>query len=229
MTDARDFDARHMPFGAGHDDVSNAARHLRAVRHEDAAGKGPRSVGEAIAAAEGSPGAGTGDDGLVRFASARFGEIAVSEEIIIDLPQGMIGFPDKRRYALIKQREDSVFMWLHSLEDPELAFPVVLPWAFHWEYEVRVADEDLESIAVSSPTQISIMCVVNVGQDVRKGTINLFSPIVINNDTRRAKQVINTADGYSTRDPLFAEAAQPTPVAMHETETRNVAVLQQAA
>ena len=59
--------------------------------------------------------------------------------------------------------------------------------------------------------------------------INLFSPIVVNNDTRVAKQVINTADGYSTRDPLFTADAQPTPVAMHEAETQNVAVLQQAA
>ncbi|MCW2957000.1 MAG: FliW protein, partial [Thermoleophilia bacterium] len=62
----------------------------------------------------------------------------------------------------------------------------------------------------------------------RKGTINLFSPIVINNESRLAKQVINTADGYSTRDPLFQAAEQPTPVAMHETDTRNVAVLQAA-
>lgn len=160
--------------------------------------------------------------------SSRFGTIEVPDAIRIAFPQGMIGFPEHTEYVLLKQRPDSVFMWLHSTTDPELAFPVVLPWAFFWEYEVKLGDEDLEAISVENASQISIMCVVNVGADVRKGTINLFSPIVINNDARLAKQVINTADGYSTRDPLFREAAQPTPVAMHEDDTRNVAVLQAA-
>lgn len=160
--------------------------------------------------------------------SSRFGRIEVPDAIRLHFEQGMIGFPEHTEYVLLKQRQDSVFMWLHSTTDPSLAFPVVLPWAFHWEYEVKLGDEDLEMIGVTNASQISIMCVVNVGADVRKGTINLFSPIVINNDTRQARQVINTADGYSTRDPLFKEAAQPTPVAMHEDDTRNVAVLQAA-
>ncbi len=161
--------------------------------------------------------------------SSRFGQITVPDAIRLHFEQGMIGFHEHHEYVLLKQRQDSVFMWLHSTTDPNLAFPVVLPWAFHWEYEVKLGDEDLEAIGVSNASQISIMCVVNVGQDVRKGTINLFSPIVINNDTRLARQVINTADGYSTRDPLFKESAQPTPVAMHEDDNRNVAVLQAAA
>lgn len=167
-------------------------------------------------------------DTMLRMESSRFGSIEVPDAIRLRLPQGMIGFPEQTEYVLLKQRPDSVFMWLHSTTDPALAFPVVLPWAFYWEYEVKLNDEDLASIDVTSAAQISIMCVVNVGADVRRGTINLFSPIVINNDTRLAKQVINTADGYSTRDPLFLAAEQPTPVAMHEDEMRNVAVLQVA-
>jgi flagellar assembly factor FliW len=164
----------------------------------------------------------------LQLESTRFGNIEVPEAIVMNFPQGMIGFPQHTEYVLLKQREDSVFLWLHSTTDPSLAFPVVLPWAFHWEYEVKLSDEDLEAIDVENASQISIMCVVNVGSDVRKGTINLFSPIVINNDTKLAKQVINTADGYSTRDPLFHAKEQPTPVAMHEDESLNVAVLQVA-
>ena len=72
---------------------------------------------------------------------------------------------------------------------------------------------------------IAIYCVVNVGADVRGATINLFSPIVVNNGDRRARQVINTIDGYSTRDKLFRENDSPTPVAMHESDAPNVTVL----
>lgn len=167
--------------------------------------------------------------GLIQVESTRFGTFEVEDAIALRFPQGMIGFPQHQHYVLLKQREDSVFMWLHSTTDPSLAFPIVLPWAFYWDYEVKLGDEDLAAIGVDNASQISILCVVNVGSDVRKGTINLFSPVVINNDNRTAKQVINTADGYSTRDPLFKAAADPTPVAMHEDESPNIAVLGRAA
>lgn len=166
---------------------------------------------------------------MTSLESTRFGVVDVDENIVLTFPQGMIGFPQHREYVLLKQRDDSVFMWLHSTTDSSLAFPIVLPWAFHWDYEVKLSDEDLASIEVSNASQISILCVVNVGSDVRKGTINLFSPVVINNDTRVAKQVINTADGYSTRDRLFLAAGDPTPVAMHEDESPNIAVLAKVA
>jgi flagellar assembly factor FliW len=157
--------------------------------------------------------------------STRFGTVEIDDAIVLTLEQGMIGFPDHRRYAILKQREDSVFMWLHSVEDPSLAFPIVLPWVFYWDYEVDLSDADMAAIGVERADQISIYCVVNVGADVRAATINLFSPIVVNNGDRRARQVINTIDGYSTRDQLFRETDSPTPVAMHESDAPNVTVL----
>ena len=159
------------------------------------------------------------------FESTRFGTVVIDESIVLAFGQGMIGFPEQRRYAILKQREDSVFMWLHAVDDPSLAFPIVLPWVFYWDYEVDLSDPDMEAIGVTRADQISIYCVVNVGADVRNATINLFSPVVINNADRHARQVINTIDGYSTRDRLFRESDSPTPVAMHESDAPNVTVL----
>ena len=67
----------------------------------------------------------------------------------------------------------------------------------------------MAAIGVERADQISIYCVVSVGADVRKATINLFSPIVVNNGDRRARQVINTADGYATRDRAVPRTGQP--------------------
>jgi flagellar assembly factor FliW len=161
----------------------------------------------------------------VTIESTRFGTVEIDDSIEIVLDQGMIGFPHLTRYAILKQREDSVFLWLHSVEDPSLAFPIVLPWVFYWDYEVDLSDADMAAIGVERADQISIYCVVNVGADVRAATINLFSPIVVNNGDRRARQVINTIDGYSTRDRLFRESDSPTPVAMHESDAPNITVL----
>ncbi len=162
---------------------------------------------------------------MLAIESTRFGKIEIDESIVLEFESGMIGFPEHRRSAILKQRDDSVFMWLHSIDDGGLAFPIVLPWVFHWDYEVKLSDDDMAAIGVERADQISIYCVVSVGADVRKATINLFSPIVVNNDDRRARQVINTAEGYATRDALFPDAANLTPVAMHESDAPNVTVL----
>src|SRR5262249_9245323 len=141
------------------------------------------------------------------------------------LVRGMFGSRAPRRYAILKQREASVFMWLHSIEDPSLAFPIVLPWVFYWDYEVDLSDADMAAIGVERADQISIYCVVDVGADVRAATINLFSPIVVNNGDHSARQVINARDCYWTPDSMFRENVSPTPVAMHESDAPNVTVL----
>jgi flagellar assembly factor FliW len=162
---------------------------------------------------------------MTTLESTRFGTIDIAEETLLRFPAGMIGFPDLERYAIIKQREDSVFLWLHSLDEPGLAFPVVLPWVFYWDYEVKLSDEDMAAINVERADEISIYCVVNVTDNVREATINLFSPIVINNAERLGRQVINLAEGYSTRDRLFRSDDGPTPVSMRDEEAPHVTVL----
>ena len=162
---------------------------------------------------------------MTTLESTRFGTIDIADETLLRFPAGMIGFPDLERYAIIKQREDSVFLWLHSLDEPGLAFPVVLPWVFYWDYEVKLSDEDMAAINVERADQISIYCVVNVTDNVREATINLFSPIVINNAERLGRQVINLAEGYSTRDRLFRSDDGPTPVSMRDEEAPHVTVL----
>ena len=60
----------------------------------------------------------------------------------------------------------------------------------------------MAAIGVERADQISIYCVVNVGADVRPATINLFSPIVVNNDDRQAPGDQHRRS-YGTRDALF--------------------------
>ena len=60
-----------------------------------------------------------------------FGEIDIDEEKIITLENGMIGFPDLRKFTLIfdkeKERTPSSIMWFQSMDEPEIAFPVMHP------------------------------------------------------------------------------------------------------
>ena len=88
---------------------------------------------------------------MVKIESTRFGTIEVPEDTILTFPSGMIGFGDLHRYSIVKQREDSVFLWLQSVDDGALAFPIVLPWVFYWDYEVQLSDEDMHRSTSSEP------------------------------------------------------------------------------
>jgi flagellar assembly factor FliW len=161
----------------------------------------------------------------VTIASSRFGRISVDASLIVTFDDGMIGFPEHHHYVILKQRVDSVFLWLHAIDAPKLAFPIVLPWVFYWDYTLSLSDQDLAAVGVNRAADVSIYCVINANAGVRDATINLASPIIVHNKHRRARQVVNAIDGYCTRDRLFRDPDGPTPVAMRDDDAANVTVI----
>src|SRR4051812_49862294 len=70
--------------------------------------------------------------------STRFGTLEIPSAAVLDFPNGLIGLGGSR-YALVAKEEDSVFLWLHSLDDPSVALPVVNPWRFFGSDEVGLS------------------------------------------------------------------------------------------
>ena len=60
-----------------------------------------------------------------------FGEIEIADEKIITMERGMIGFPNLNHFALIfdeeKGQKQTSIMWLQSMDDTDIAFPVMDP------------------------------------------------------------------------------------------------------
>ena len=81
--------------------------------------------------------------------SRLFGEIDVEDDKVIDFKNGIIGFEEHHKYALIfdaEKESSKSIMWLQSMEEPELAFPVADPTHICSGYNPVVEDELLESI-----------------------------------------------------------------------------------
>ncbi|HNO25209.1 MAG TPA: flagellar assembly protein FliW, partial [Leptospiraceae bacterium] len=66
--------------------------------------------------------------------SKPFGKIQIDERQIVDFPEGLFGFDQNRSFAVIEENPDTVFKWLQSLEDPELAFVLIQPHIFLTDY-----------------------------------------------------------------------------------------------
>ena len=134
--------------------------------------------------------------------STRFGDVELPDEAVVEFPSGLIGLRG-HRYALLPHGPDGVFVWLHSMEDPDLALPVTRPWGFFPSYEVELSDSEAERIGVSDPAEAEVYVTVRAAEEAENFSANLRAPIIIANG--RGFQVINEADDAPVRAPLFPQ------------------------
>ena len=59
--------------------------------------------------------------------TGRFGQIEVSSDEIISIPSGILGFPEDHNFCLVDSADATLILWLQSLSNPHLAFPVLEP------------------------------------------------------------------------------------------------------
>jgi flagellar assembly factor FliW len=142
---------------------------------------------------------------FVTLQSSRFGEITIPEDTVIDFPSGLIGL-DSRRFTLLARSEESVFSWLHSLDDPTLALPVTNPWRFFPDFAVELGDEEAARLGISGPGDAAIYVTVRAAAALNDFTANLRAPILVVGTT--GHQVINQVRETPVRAPLFAGAEE---------------------
>jgi flagellar assembly factor FliW len=114
----------------------------------------------------------------VTLRSSRFGELQIPAEAILDFPNGLIGLGG-RRFALLARSEESSFVWLHSMDDPELAVPVTNPWRFFEDYAVDLADDEAERLGISGPEDASVYVTVRSAAALEDFCANLRAPILV--------------------------------------------------
>jgi flagellar assembly factor FliW len=139
------------------------------------------------------------------FTSGRFGDFTVPVESIIEIPSGIIGFAHTTRFVMLDHKPP--FSWLHSIEDPNLAFVVVDGFEFGQQFDVKppVGDKDTD---LKADDEYAILIVVTVRPDPRLTTANLKAPIFVNMRNRKGVQTIVDDPRYSTRFPLWSEQPQ---------------------
>lgn len=138
---------------------------------------------------------------MPQLTSTRFGTIDVPEDAIVDFPVGLVGLGGSR-YALLARDDQQAFLWLQSLDDPDLALPVVNPWDFFPDYELELTQSDAERLASASPEEASLYVTVRAGDTPQGFSANLRAPILIAGQT--GYQLINQAANAPVRAPLAA-------------------------
>lgn len=142
--------------------------------------------------------------------TTRFGAIEVDGDKIMSFADGLLGFPDHRRFALIQTATDPAFFWLQSVDDAALAFVVCDPTIFVPDYEVSLRKDDLALLGMRDIGEGQILTLVNkVDGDL---TANLLGPLLISTATLSGRQIVLSDRRYGTRHRLV-RATQRVPVA----------------
>jgi flagellar assembly factor FliW len=137
----------------------------------------------------------------MQLKTTRFGVLALDDHRLVDFEDGIPGFPDFVRAALVEIDANPDFYWLQSVDDGDLAFLTVVPWSFFADFEIVLSDDDQTAIGLEDAGDAFICCLVSPDRDHGAFTANLRAPIVFNLRAGKAKQIIMADDSL----PLQAQ------------------------
>lgn len=137
----------------------------------------------------------------ISIETSRFGAIEVDAQAVLHF-NGLPGFANAKRFAVMDHSETESFSWLVSLDEPDLAFVIANPWHFFPGYDPAVAPKHLKGLEIEDPSHLEIVVIATF--QGRKMSLNLSAPLLINRDSRRAAQVILDDPRYSTREEVPA-------------------------
>ncbi len=132
-----------------------------------------------------------------------FGEVTIDDSKMIHFPNGIVGFPDLKDFALIhdsEQGNQAGIRWMQSVQEPEFAMPVVDPLVAKEDYNPTVDDDLLKVIGEGE--DILVLVTITVPSDLSKMSVNLKAPMVINVAERKAVQVV-LEDDYPVKFYIY--------------------------
>lgn len=140
----------------------------------------------------------------MKVQSARFGEIEVAEDSVLQFVSAILGFQEETQYVLIPQVEESPFQYIQSMRDPNLTFVLADPFLFCADYEFNIEERWLQKLDLHSQEDVDIRVITTV-RSASDISINLKAPIIINKRNKEAIQIVLDNTEYSTRYSLLTE------------------------
>lgn len=134
----------------------------------------------------------------MKINTARFGEIEIDDAGIIDFPLGLPGFQNLKRFFLLDYRDP--IRWLHSVDDPDIAFIVTEPFNIFPDYTFMLDDETAEFLKAEDPKDVAVFIVLVVAENILNA--NLKAPLIVNLKNLKGVQILLEDEQYSFRTPL---------------------------
>ncbi|MDR1871503.1 MAG: flagellar assembly protein FliW [Deltaproteobacteria bacterium] len=140
---------------------------------------------------------------MIKIATDRFGEMEFSEESILKVLGGIIGFPELLDYVLIQRPGDAPFYWLQSVGDPTLALVLLDPLVFKPDYR-PILPAGLFAELKAGPEEISLFAIITIPKGrPQEMTANLLGPLAVCPQSHLARQLVLDDRIYTHRHPVL--------------------------
>ena len=141
--------------------------------------------------------------------TSRFGELEVDEEKVVHFQNGIPAFENEHEFIVLPYDEESPYYFMQSLNSPDLAFLLTIPFLFFPDYSFDIDDETIRELDVKSSDKLLYYSMITIPNgSIRYMTANLLAPVVINIENMQAKQVVLENSNYTTKHRLFPEPAK---------------------
>lgn len=145
--------------------------------------------------------------------TSRFGALEVDEGQVFNLRRGLIGFPQARRFVVIRPKPSSALVWFQSVDRPDLAFVMANPFLFTEDYRLEPGQGVLKALEAESEADLEVYVLVTIPAGrPSEMTANLIGPIVLNPKTQKGEQLVVENSPYLVKQPLLhADKLTPPP------------------
>ena len=127
------------------------------------------------------------------------------EGVLLDFPEGLLGFPALTRLRLLEPPEGYPLKFLQSESGPELNFVAIDIASLKPDFTVPLSPAEAETLALERPEDALVLTLVVIPQDPRQMTTNLAGPLVINVRTHIGRQIALAGDQYPLRHPILED------------------------
>ena len=141
----------------------------------------------------------------MKINTTRFGELEVEKKDIISFKEGLLGFEHLKRFFIVDPGDQTLILWFQSIDDEKTAFPIIEPKIFQPDYSVKLLPAELQSLALETVTEASVYTILTIPKAVTEMSANLKAPIIINNKSKEARQIVLQDSKLEVRYSMYAE------------------------
>ncbi|BAK81041.1 flagellar assembly protein FliW [Candidatus Arthromitus sp. SFB-rat-Yit] len=132
------------------------------------------------------------------------GEQMVLKNGSVVFEKGLPGFDGLKNFELVALEQVGFFN-LSSSEQENISLLLIDPYIYFPNYEIEIDDSTTERLNIKDASDVLVLSVVTLNDDVEKITLNLRAPIIVNLTTGKCEQVILDREDYLVRQSLVVK------------------------
>ncbi len=141
----------------------------------------------------------------MKVKTTRFGELEINPSDILTFHEGLLGFENLKKYFVVDPGDSTLILWLQSIEDEKVAFPIIEPKIFKPDYVAKLLPADLNGLELESITTARLYSILTIPGNVVEMSANLKAPIVINSTKKVAKQIVLADSKLTVKFEMYKE------------------------